>query len=154
MKKLLAMHPVLKIALAVISLLGSIFIMPTEFNMIAYILLFISLAFIFEGFGLKLFVKILIALFLGLILGLSGVYESTMLAEIRPVGSVIFIVSGNGASQEEQHVVVVFSDIFGCRDLFSNSLEAVFFRKNRDNIIIRCSHCGTIENASRGVGIN
>ena len=45
----------------------------------------------FEGFGFQLFTKIFIALALGLVLAISGLYDNSMLAVVRPVGSIIFM---------------------------------------------------------------
>ncbi|MCB0280765.1 MAG: cation:dicarboxylase symporter family transporter, partial [Calditrichaeota bacterium] len=91
MKKLQELNPFIKILLIILAFTGSIYLMPTSASQLAYILMFTGLFILFEAFGFQLFVKILIALGLGLILALSGFYQGEALAAIRPVGSVIFM---------------------------------------------------------------
>lgn len=69
------------------SLVGS----DSEMKFMAYLSLFCGLFLIFEGFNLSLFYKIIVALILGLIMSLSGLFPAADLVEMRPVGSVIFM---------------------------------------------------------------
>lgn len=90
MKKLRALNPALKIAIAVALFIFSSLVFPYQSHA-GFITLFLSLFVIFEGFDLELFYKILIALIVGLFVGFSSVFDPAMIAEIRPVGSNIFM---------------------------------------------------------------
>ena len=63
----------------------------SQFYFIGYLSMFGALFIAFEGFGLSLFLKILLALVLGLFVSLSGFFPAGELVAIRPIGSVIFM---------------------------------------------------------------
>lgn len=90
MKKLRALHPVLKLALAVVIFITSVLIFPHQ-QQLGYISLFVAMGLIFEGFEMELFYKILIALGLGLLVGFTSWFDPVLIKEIRPVGSKIFM---------------------------------------------------------------
>lgn len=81
----------LKIPLLIILFIGSIFGMNSSVQISGYILLFSTLYVINEGFGFSLFIKILLALLLGVIISWSGLFSNEALTAIRPVGSKIFM---------------------------------------------------------------
>ena len=89
--KLIKMNVFIKILLAIALLGASVFSFNTELDYAGYILLFSALYVVNEGFGFSLFVKILLALVLGIIIAWSGFYGSADLVAIRPVGSKIFM---------------------------------------------------------------
>ena len=80
-----------KSTIALVLFTISVYSMSISFHTVGYILLFASLYVINESFGFSLFVKILLALVLGICVAMSGLYESTDLQAIRPVGSKIFM---------------------------------------------------------------
>tara|TARA_R110001592_G_scaffold198560_1_gene446859 strand:+ start:10827 stop:12221 length:1395 start_codon:yes stop_codon:yes gene_type:complete len=69
----------------------SVFGMKSDYQIIGYLSLFLSLYILNEGFGFHLFTKILTALVLGILVAWSGLFNSTDLQVIRPVGSTIFM---------------------------------------------------------------
>jgi len=89
--KLIKMNVFIKIILAIVLLGASIFSFNMNIDFAGYILLFSSLYILNEGFGFSLFIKILLALVLGIIIAWSGFYSSADLMAIRPVGSKIFM---------------------------------------------------------------
>lgn len=90
MKKLRALNPFLKIAIAVAIFIFSILVFPHN-SYAGYISLFVSLFVIFEGFSLDLFIKIMIALAVGVFVGFSSLFNPADIVVIRPVGSSIFM---------------------------------------------------------------
>ncbi len=90
-KKLLAMPVLIKVLLAVILMLASTFGLNSEYQFVGYILLFSALYVVNEGFGFSLFIKISLALVLGIVLASSGLFYAGDLQAIRPVGSKIFM---------------------------------------------------------------
>jgi len=90
-KKLLQMNMGLKITLILLLLIASTFGLDSSFEYVGYILLFSALYILNEGFGLSLFVKILLALVIGIVIALSGFFDANDLQAIRPVGSKIFM---------------------------------------------------------------
>ncbi|MBL4941291.1 MAG: dicarboxylate/amino acid:cation symporter [Colwellia sp.] len=72
-------------------LASSVYAFHTSFDVLGYILLFGALYIVNEGFGLTLFAKISLALLLGVLIALSGLYDGADLQAIRPVGSKIFM---------------------------------------------------------------
>ncbi len=90
-KKLLQMSAGLKIALILLLLIASTFGLDSSFEFVGYALLFSALYILNEGFGLSLFIKILMALVIGILIALSGFFDPNDLQAIRPVGSKIFM---------------------------------------------------------------
>ena len=90
-KKLLQMSVILKITLILLLLTASVFGLDSSFEFVGYLLLFSALYILNEGFGLSLFIKILLALVIGIIIALSGFFDPNDLQAIRPVGSKIFM---------------------------------------------------------------
>ncbi len=106
MTKLKQLHPALKIILALICLFissqwmvgGNFPAEGTEVSALqqamgygSYFLLFGGLFIIFEGFTFSLFIKILIALVLGVVLSIGNLFDPDLLKVIRPVGNKIFM---------------------------------------------------------------
>ena len=92
MKKLQELNVFIKIALIVLFLFISyLTIDKSQIDFIGYISLFAALFVINEAFGFSLFIKILIALLLGLVISLFEILPSEQISHIRPVGSVIFM---------------------------------------------------------------
>jgi Na+/H+-dicarboxylate symporter len=90
--KLRSLNPLVVwfLSLALLSL--SVYLINSpELESLGFITLFTALFLLFEGLGYQLFVKILIALALGVVLSLFGFFEQGKLAVIRPVGSKIFM---------------------------------------------------------------
>ena len=81
----------IKIILFIVLFSVSIWAMYSPFQFIGYFLLFSALFVINEGFAFSLFIKILLALLLGVLIALSGLYPVETLLAIRPVGSKIFM---------------------------------------------------------------
>lgn len=103
MKNLKSLNPIAKVVIFVLLFAVSAYILqPVEavqpgeeanydLSFIGYISLFAALFVLFEGFEFSLFVKILIALVLGVFSALSGLFDNTLLFAIKPVGSKIFM---------------------------------------------------------------
>ncbi len=96
MNYLQSRHPFVKAGLAVVLFLLCFWGINSEhFGFVGYISLFGALFVIFEGHKLSLFLKILIALVIGLILALGtlefGWFQAQDIAVIKPVGSKIFM---------------------------------------------------------------
>jgi proton glutamate symport protein len=92
MKKLQNLNIFLKIALIITFFLISFFtIGQPQIDFIGYVSLFAALFVVNEAFGFSLFIKILLALFLGLIISLFEILPAEQITHIRPVGSVIFM---------------------------------------------------------------
>ncbi|MFK8138483.1 MAG: dicarboxylate/amino acid:cation symporter [Bdellovibrionales bacterium] len=90
MEKLRNLNPILKGAIALALFIFSYLVQPHQVQT-SYITLFLGLFVIFEGYGLNLFWKILIALTLGLGISLSPLFSPDFLIVMRPVGSDIFM---------------------------------------------------------------
>ncbi|WP_372367463.1 dicarboxylate/amino acid:cation symporter [Candidatus Uabimicrobium sp. HlEnr_7] len=93
MKKLKSLNPIAKIILFALLFAISSYTLQSDdkLNTIGYFSLFAGLFVIFEGFNFSLFIKILIALGLGIFSALSGLFDSTLLTAVKPVGSKIFM---------------------------------------------------------------
>ena len=90
-QKLLKMSVLVKVVLIIACLMGSVFGLNSSYDFTGYILLFCALYVLNEGFGFSLFIKIILALLMGVILAWSGLFDSGDLVAIRPVGSKIFM---------------------------------------------------------------
>jgi len=90
-KKLLEMNLFAKIALALLLFSASIYGMTSPYEFIGYFFLFSSLYVLNEGFGFSLFVKISLALVIGVLVASSGLFAKEALEAVRPVGSKIFM---------------------------------------------------------------
>lgn len=95
MKKLQNTPTWLKLILTTLFFFGFYFGLHSEHTWAGYISLFLGLGILFEGFGFSLLIKILIALFLGVILSLlsikQGLFTPESLVAIKPIGSVLFM---------------------------------------------------------------
>jgi Na+/H+-dicarboxylate symporter len=80
-----------KTSLAIVLFALSVASMSVSMHPLGYIFLFASLYIINESYGFSLFVKILLALILGICVAISGLFEAGDLEAIRPVGSKIFM---------------------------------------------------------------
>jgi Na+/H+-dicarboxylate symporter len=80
-----------KTSLAIVLFALSVASMSVSMHPLGYIFLFASLYIINESYGFSLFVKILLALILGICVAISGLFEAGDLQAIRPVGSKIFM---------------------------------------------------------------
>ena len=96
MKIIMSQHPAVKAVIALVLFVLSYFGLNSEsFGFLGYFCLFGGLFIIFEGYGLALIYKILIALGLGLVLALLSLnfdlFQPADLVAIKPVGSKIFM---------------------------------------------------------------
>lgn len=89
--KLKSMDLLAKSVWIVFLFVSSVFGMKSDYQIIGYLSLFLSLYILNEGFGFQLFTKILMALVIGILVAWSGFFNSTDLEVIRPVGSKIFM---------------------------------------------------------------
>jgi Na+/H+-dicarboxylate symporter len=89
--KLLEMSAIVKIVLVIILFLASTYGLSSPYQIVGYLLLFAALFVVNEGFGFSLFIKISLALVLGIVLASSGLFHGDDLQAIRPVGSKIFM---------------------------------------------------------------
>jgi Na+/H+-dicarboxylate symporter len=89
--KLLEMSAIVKIVLVIMLFLASTYGLSSPYQFVGYLLLFAALYVVNEGFGFSLFIKISLALVLGIVLASSGLFHGDDLQAIRPVGSKIFM---------------------------------------------------------------
>lgn len=89
----MALGPVAKLFLILLFFLVSYggFQLTEQLHFLGYVSLFLALGVIFEGFGLQLVWKILIALALGLGISLLPIFNPGDLVAMKPVGSKIFM---------------------------------------------------------------
>ncbi len=91
MSKLMNMSLLAKSIWIVFLFVSSVISMQSDYQIVGYISLFLSLYILNEGFEFQLFTKISMALVIGVLVASSGLFNSADLEVIRPVGSKIFM---------------------------------------------------------------